>query len=77
MAPKFEFGLLRFKDFRTGFCVLLVIKPLAVGELAFVPVLFNLLRAKPLAPGKLQGELARAVILDMALGADERPHLRT
>ena len=76
LAPELELGMLRFQNFRAGFCVLVVIKSFAVGKFAFVPVLFDLLRSQSLAPGKLQGQLARAVILDMALPADERPHLR-
>ena len=57
LAPEFELGMLRLQDFRARFCVLVVIKPFAIGEFTFVPVLFDLIRAEPLAPGNSSGSL--------------------
>jgi hypothetical protein len=67
--------VLGFENLRARLGMLPVEEPMAIGKLVLVVPSLDLLDLQPLVPGKEQRDLGAAVVLDVALSANERPHL--
>ena len=75
LAPQLELRVLRLDDLGAGLGVLEVVEPRAVGELVLVVGLLDLLDLQAVVPREEQRLLRPAVVLDVALAADEGAHL--
>jgi hypothetical protein len=75
LRPRFELGVLGLVDGRAGLAVLEVHERRAVGELVLVVRHLDLLDLQAVVPREKERLLRRAVVLDVALAADERAHL--
>jgi len=74
LAPQLELGVLRLQGRRPGPGVGPVGEAGTVGVGVIVVVALDLLDLQSVPPGKEEGGLGTAVVLDMALAADERAH---
>ena len=70
-----ELRVLRLEHLGAGLGVLPVVEAVAVGELVVVVVALDLLDLQAVVPREEQRHLRPAVVLDVALAADERAHL--
>ena len=70
-----ELRVLRLEHLGAGLGVLPVVEAVAVGKLVVVVVALDLLDLQPVVPREEQRRLRTAVVLDVALAADERAHL--
>src|SRR5688572_25663447 len=75
LAPELKLRMLGLENLGAGLSMFVIVEPLTVFELCRVPVLLDVLRPQAFAPRKLERHLARAIVFDMALPADERTHL--
>ena len=75
MAPELELRVLRLEDGGPRLRVDVVREGRAIGKLGLVPEGLDFLDLVPFGPGKRQRRLVSAVVLDVALPADERAHL--
>ena len=75
LAPGLELRMLRLQHLGARLGVLPVVEAVAVGELRVVVGRLDLLDLQALRPREEQRRLRPAVVLDVALAADERAHL--